>query len=168
MTSFSIVHDFDGTPDAFWRVFFHEPYNVELYKRLKMKERTVLYREDDEQQIRFSIRVVPERDLPGFLKKIVGGDLGYVETSVFHRAQNRLDVKVEPTLMKERTKIAATYQLVETSPGKLRRTFSGTVDISIPLAGGKIEGVVIEDMRKSYDTAAQVTREWLARGGVPA
>ena len=168
MTAFSIAHDFEGEPADYWRLFFHEPYNVDLYRRLKMKERTILDRQEDDQEIRWSVRVMPERDLPGFLKKILGGDLGYVEHSVYKKGESRLTSRVEPTLMKERTKIDAAYTVEVIAPGRLRRTFAGTVTIDLPLVGKKIEQAILADMQKSYATTAEVTREWLARGGAPA
>lgn len=166
MTHFKIVHDFKTDPATYWKVFLHEPYNVELYDRIGVKERTMLDRSEDAQTVKWSIRIVPKRDLPGVIKKIVGGDLGYTEISTLHKDENYIDVKVEPSLMKDKTKIRAKYTLTPIGDGRVRRTFEGDIDISLPLVGRKVEAVILEDMQRSYDIAANVTSEWLARGGV--
>jgi hypothetical protein len=163
VSHFAIAHDFAGTPDAFWKIFFDETFNLELYQRIKVKERKMLDRREDEQTIYFSVKIMPERDLPGFIKKILGGDLGYTESSTYFKGKNYLDVNIEPTLMKDKTKMKAVYRLTETAPGKLTRTFEGDIDVSVPLVGGKVERTIIDDMTRSYDVAAQVMSEWLAR-----
>jgi len=166
VTHFKIVHEFDSDPATYWKVFLHEPYNVELYDRIGVKERTMLDRSEDAKTVKWSIRIVPKRDLPGVIKKIVGGDLGYTEISTLYKDENYIDVKVEPSLMKDKTKIRAKYTLTPIGPKRVRRTFEGDIDISLPLVGKKVESVILEDMQRSYDIAAKVTSEWLARGGV--
>ena len=32
VTPFRLVHDFDADTERYWKVFFHEPYNVALYQ----------------------------------------------------------------------------------------------------------------------------------------
>jgi len=165
VTHFKITHEFATDPATYWKVFLNEAYNVDLYNRIGIKERTVLARSDDEKSATWKVRIVPKRDLPGFLKKIVGGDLGYTETSALDKAKNVIDVTIEPTLMRERTKIKARYTLTPAGEGRLRRTFEGDIDVDLPLVGRKVEAAVLEDLEKSYNVAAQVTSEWLARGG---
>jgi hypothetical protein len=163
VTHFAITHEFTGSTEAFWKVFFDEAYNTELYQRLKVKERKMLERREDEQTIYFSVKIMPERDLPSVIKKILHGDLGYVESSTYYKGKHYLDVNVEPTLLREKTKFKAVYTLSDLGSGKLRRTFEGDVDVSIPLVGGKVERTIIDDMTRSYGVAAEVTSEWLAR-----
>jgi hypothetical protein len=165
-THFAITHELDATPEEFWRVFHHEPYNVELYQRIGVKERTVLDRSEDDATIKWAVRIVPKRDLPSLIKKVIGGDLGYTEISTYHKGKNSIDVRVEPTLMKERTKIQGVYTVAALGPRRIRRTFEGDIHFDMPIVGKKIEATVLDDMRRSYDVAAQVTAEWLARGGV--
>lgn len=163
MTHFSIVHEFDCTPAEFWRVFFHEPYNVEVYDRIGVRERRFLERKEDERTIHFALRIMPKRDLPAIIKKIVGGDLGYTEISTYYKGKDYLDVSIEPTLLKERTRVKAKYSLQETRPGHVRRTFEGDVDVDVPFVGRKVEGTVLEDVKRSYDIAARTTTEWLKK-----
>ncbi len=163
MTHFAISHDFTGDIDTYWKVFFDEEFKTEQYRRINVKERTVLDRKEDEKTISFSERVVPARDLPGFMKKILGGDLGYTEISIYTKGANKIDVRIEPTLLRERTKMRALFTVVTTAPGKLRRTFEGDIDVDLALVGGKVERTVIDDIKRSYDIAAQVTQEWLTK-----
>jgi hypothetical protein len=164
VTHFAFAHDFDADPEQFWKLFFDEPYNDALYVRLNMKERTVLSRTEDDATIHFEQKILPRRDLPAIVKKLVGGDLGYVESTTFYKGKNYMDVKIEPTLLKERTKVRARYTITSIAPGKVRRTFEGDIDVDIPLIGRRVEAVVLVDVKRSYDVAAEVTREWLGHG----
>jgi hypothetical protein len=166
VTHFKITHEFATDPETYWKVFLDEAYNVELYDRIGVKERTTLDRSEDEKTVKWKVRIMPKRDLPGVIKKVVGGDLGYTETSTLHKAENWIDVKIEPSLMKDRTKINARYTLTSIGDKRVRRTFEGDIHIDLPLVGKKVEAAILEDLQKSYDVAARVTTEWLARGGV--
>src|SRR5262249_6644347 len=117
----------------------------------------MLDRSEDAKDVKWSIRIVPKRDLPGVIKKIVGGDLGYTEISILHKDENWIEVKVEPSLMKDKTRILAKYTLTPIGEKRVRRTFEGDIDISIPLVGKKIEATILEDMQRSYDVAARGT-----------
>ena len=161
MTPFSIVHHFETDRDTFWKIFFHEPYNEELYQRIGVKERRLLEKAETPEGIHFVVRIMPRRDLPGFLKKLIGGDLGYTEISTWHRATDTIDVRVEPTLVKDKVEIKALYKLEPDGPGRLKRTFAGTISVDVLLVGRKVEEFVIADMTRAYDTAAQVTSEWI-------
>ena len=163
MTHFALIHEFECTPEAFWGVFFDEPYNIEVYDRIGVRERRFLARTEDEATIHFELRIMPKRDLPAIIKKIVGGDLGYTEISTYYKGKDYLDVRIEPTLLKDRTRIQAVYSLKPVGPGRVRRTFEGDCTIDLPIVGRKVEATVLEDVKRSYDIAAQVTREWLRK-----
>jgi hypothetical protein len=165
-THFAITHEFSATPEEFWKVFLHEPYNIELYDRIGVKERKMIDRSEDAETVKWALRIVPKRDLPTVVKKIVGGDLGYTEISTYYKGKSYIDVRVEPTLMKERTKIKALYTVKVIGERRLSRTFEGDIAVDIPLVGRKVEAVVLDDVKRSYAVAAQVTAEWLARGGL--
>jgi hypothetical protein len=163
VTPFRIVHEFATGKERYWKVFFHEPYNVALYERIKVKERKVLHWKETDGTIERSIKILPARDLPGFLKKIVGGDLGYVESSTFYKDKDSIDVTVEPTLMKDRTTMKARYWIELPDASTVRRIFEGSIHVDMPFVGRKIEQFIVDDMKRGYDTAAQVTKEWLGK-----
>lgn len=163
-TPFKFVAEFPTDPETFWKLFWHDPYNVELYDRIAVKERRYLEKNDHGDTLQFQLRVIPRRDLPGFLQKIVGGDLGYTEKSTWFKKENRIECDIVPTLMSEKSKIRATYTITPIGEKRIRRVFEGTIDIGVPLIGRKVEQFIVGDMEKAYLAAAATTKEWLARG----
>jgi hypothetical protein len=154
---FNITHDFDCDAETYWEIFFDLDYQKDMYSGLGIKERTVLLFEEDDKEIRRKIKIMPERDLPGALKSVLRGDLGYIEHNVYHKGQNVMDVRIEPTLMKDRFKMSAVFRVVPLGSARVRREFVGSIDVSVPLLGGQIEKLVMADVRKSYDQAAVTT-----------
>jgi hypothetical protein len=160
---FAIAHEFDCDAKTYWEIFFDLDYQKEMYSGLNIKERTVLMFEEDDQEIRRKIKVVPQRDLPGALKSVLKGDLGYIEHNVYHKGKDLMDVRIEPTLMGDRFKMKAEFRVVTLGPKRVRREFAGEMTVSVPLLGGQIEKLILADVRKSYDQAAITTARWVAK-----
>jgi hypothetical protein len=163
MSHFKLVHDFPTHPKRFWEVFFDEPYNQALYEQIGVKERRWLEMNDTPEARSWVLRIMPKRDLPEFVKKLLKGDLGYVETSTLTWNDNKINVKIEPTLFTERTKIRAEYWLEVLGPNLVRRTFEGDIEVSMALIGRKIEDFIIADMTRAYQLTADFTVEWLQK-----
>ena len=165
MSHFKFVHDVNADPERFWEVFFDDAYNQAVYKYVNVKERQFLDLQDDGVLKTWKLRVFPQRDLPDFVKKVVKGDLGYIEHGSMKKGSNRIESRIEPTLFKDKTKISASFSIEPIAPGKVRRTFEGDVEVSFPLVGGKVEKLILADMEKAYDQIAAFTNEWLATHG---
>ena len=160
---FTIAHEFDCDAKTYWEIFFNLDYQKDMYSGLGIKERTILMFEEDDREIRRKIKIMPQRDLPAALKSVLRGDLGYIEHNVYHKGKDVMDVRIEPTLMKERFTMNAEFRVVTLGPKRVRREFVGSIDVSVPLLGGQIEKLVMADVRKSYDQAALTTARWIAK-----
>lgn len=161
-THFRFAHDFDIDPQGYWEVFFDEAYNVELYKRTKIKNRQVISQTDDGKIMRRTQRLTPDQELPGFIKSIIS-DVTYTEIDVFNRERSEMEVRIEPAMMKNKFDFKAIYSVKPLGEGKCRRVFEGDSKVSVMLVGGQIEKYMIDEMRVSYDIAAKVTAEWIAK-----
>jgi len=160
MTHFAYTHEFATDADRYWEVFFDEDYNRALCDRLGIAQRTVLHRCEDESTIRYEQKLIPRRTLP-LVRRLVRGDLGFVERATFYKTRSYMDVTIEPTLFAERTDVRATYRVETIAPGRVQRTYEGDVHVDLPLFARTVEAALLEDVRRSFDIAAAVTREWL-------
>jgi hypothetical protein len=160
--NFSFVHEFDIDPQGFWDLFFSGPYEEELYKRLKMKSRTVLEHKDEGNIVRRTQKMEPELNVPSWATSVIK-DTGYTEYDVMNKSTSTMDVRIEPALMKDRFQMNSTFKVTPLGTGRCRREFAGEIRISVPLIGGKIEKLMVEQLREAYDSAAQVTREWISK-----
>ena len=55
------------------------------------------------------------------------------------------------------------YTVTDVGPGRCRREFVGECTVKVPLVGGAAEKAILSNMRETYDNAAKVHREWIAR-----
>lgn len=163
---FSISHEFDCDVERYWKTFFDEEYNRALYQELDIRERTVVERheEDSGNVIHRLIRIVPSAEMPAVVQKVVGGPIAYVEKSTWRKAKSELYVRIELDAgsMRDKFKLSGTYSVAPIGPNRVRRDFSATLHVAIPLLGGQIEKFVAESIRKNYETTAAFTHRWLA------
>lgn len=160
--NFSFAHEFDVDPQGFWDMFFSQPYEEVLYKRLKMRSRTVLEHKEEGNLVRRTQRMEPELNVPSWASSVIK-DTGYTEYDVLDKTTSKMSVRIEPMMMKDRFQMTSTFSVTPLGPGRCRREFSGEIKISVPLLGGKLEKLMVDQLREAYDNAAQVTREWIAK-----
>ena len=162
MTPFRMQDVFKTDPATFWQVFFDRAFNEHLYAKIGVKERTVSVQREDDRTITRHMRVIPVRDLPAFMAKLIPGDFGYDEEVVLEKATGIMQVKARPTFG-TRNELKGTIHLDPTGEGEISRIFEGIVKVEVPLVGGKIERIVLEDVVRSNTVTTAVTRSWLAR-----
>lgn len=160
---FRIEDEFDTDPGTYWEVFWDERFNEEQAARLRLRERQVTERVEDDSSLRRVVRVVPERDLPAAMRRVVPGGLAYTEHDHWDKRSGVLRIRVEFPGLGDRFRLDSTYRLTPLGPGRLRREYAGEIEVRVPLIGGQIEKLVVADMERSYAQAAALMREWLAR-----
>jgi hypothetical protein len=105
--------------------------------------------------------VKPKQDLPRALKKLFGKQgLGYYETTVYYKGQYRLEWSMKTEMMSDRIHGGGEILIIGDGDGVLRRV-TGTINASIFGVGKLIEKTAVDNIKTSYDKAAQVTTDWL-------
>jgi hypothetical protein len=107
------------------------------------------------------IRVTGRRPLPGFAQKALGTErLSYVQEETSIPGAYKLRWKVVPDALPDRVVAEGTYELLSDGDGSIR-AIDGTIDVRIPLVGGRIEKALAEELQKSYDRTALFAQRWL-------
>ncbi len=164
MTPFSFEHVFRAASVAeVFAAYFDPAHTAEQDRRLDITEREILSSGDGPDELRRVSRVVPRRQLPALVRPLVSGQLHYVETLVWHKAKDVIDIEIKPSLLRERTVIRSTYQLASDGIGTIRRRYSGVVSVDIALLSSRIERGIIAEFERSMPAATSCTQEWLDR-----
>ena len=168
MADARIAHDLNCSEDAFWTLFFDKAFNEELFLRtLAFDSWKILSQDETESRIDRVVEAVPKiPDLPGPLKKLVENGVGYREHNSFTRAQRRTTVKVDPTVMPDKISISGVIHTERTGDRSCRRIYDAVVTAKVFGIGGMIEGRILQEIRTSYDKAAQFTNRWAAEKGL--
>lgn len=106
---------------------------------------------------------VPEKNLPSVITKIRGGDLEIERTVVWSSADGEIrtgtftaDVNGAPA------KVKGTQTLVATATGA-QVIFEGSVEVSIPFIGGKIEKQISKEVQALIDAERDYTITWIGQ-----
>jgi hypothetical protein len=159
-----IEHEFRGPSVArFWDSYFDPAHRARLDAATGIASREVLERVDSGDTLLVVQRIVPVREIPAFVRKLTGAGLDYVERQLFHRADDRIDIDIQPSMFPSRTHMKLVYALRQVGAGRLLRTCDGEIEIRVPLVGGRIERGIRTDLEHSYEAAVPLTQEWLDR-----
>jgi hypothetical protein len=161
-TRFSIVHEFDCDAQTYWDIFWDEAFNQDQYPKLGCA-RTLLRKEDKGETLVRDQEVAPQREVPMILRKFIAGALKYHEHGVFKKPLGPLEVDITTPALGDRFRMRATYKVTEVGPGRCRREFVGECTVRVPLVGGTAEKAILFQVRETYDNAAKVHREWIAK-----
>lgn len=161
-TRFSIVHEFDCDAATYWEIFWDETFNQDQYPKLGCI-RTLLLKEDKGDTLVRDQEVQPEREVPAILRKLIAGALKYHEHGVFQKPLGPLAVDIKTPALGARFHMHATYKVTDIAPGRCRREFVGECTVKVPLIAGTAEKAILSQVRETYDNAAKVHREWIAK-----
>lgn len=104
-------------------------------------------------------QVQAARGIPSFARKFVGDEINIVQQESWTTPdQGRVTVAIPG----KPGEMSGTVRLTETG-GVTTQTVDLTIKVSIPLVGGKIEGLVSDLLLKAYRAENHVGRDYLSR-----
>jgi hypothetical protein len=108
------------------------------------------------------VRCVLDIDLKGPARKFVGGgDPAWVEESVWDPESQTWRWEIQPEVAGDLLKAHGETAVRPHADQALRRV-AGTVKVSVPLYGGKVEGWIVEGIEQAYDEEAERLAAWLS------
>ncbi len=111
------------------------------------------------------VRWTSQRELPGVVKRVLGADhLSY--ELIQHMDDERFHMRWEivPPISKDRFEGRGEFW-IEEAPGGCVRKVNGTIEIRIPIVGGRIEKLLANEIAKSHAANAETAKGWLGRKG---
>lgn len=170
MPEITLRHEIDTDEDTFWsKIVFDEGFNKKLYlDELKFPQWKLLEMKDDDAKISRRVLVEPAtNDLPGPLKKALGGDaLAYTEDGTFDKKSKRYTFKVIPSLMPDKTKVSGELWVEKVGDKKIRRMCRIAVEVKVFVVGSMIEDRILKDLQSSYDQSTTATNKHIKEQGL--
>lgn len=165
MTEFSFEHVFRApSTQAILAAYFDPDHLATQDEVAGLMERTVTEHVDDGAKLRTSWRVAAKEQLPVFVRPFVaGGRLRYVEAMTWRRADDAIDLLVQPEVLGGRVQIEAEYRLSQVGEGQIQRRYRGTITVGVKLISGKIERAIAEKMAQEMPKMTGCTQGWLDR-----
>jgi hypothetical protein len=164
---FDVSHTFEGISAADYEVlYFDEAFNVALCEAVKLG-REVLKIERSDAKIVRHVRCTPNRDIPAPVAKLIKDNgFKYVEELEHEVGRLRGRWVVKPNLFPEKVDVKGTYEFISAGEKRVTRVIHGAIDVAVFGIGAVVEKFVVDDVKRSYDQAAEFTRGWLAKKSV--
>ena len=164
MKRFTMTHEFNCSPDTFWKVNFDREMNEAMYKKgLGFPEYSVTELREDDREIFRRTLATPTVNAPAVVQKAMGSGFRYTEETRFNKATKVLTFKGIPSVMADKLLTDGTMRVEPLAGGaRCRRTIEVTVDAKIFGVGGLFESTAEDNMRQSYDKSAAFLNKWLA------
>ena len=164
MKSFSHEHVFRApSTAAVFAAYFDPRHAMDQDRELDIIERVVIEREETPECLRRVCRVVPRRQLPALVRPLVSGPLHYIETAIWRKREDEIEVEIRPSILSGRALITATYRLSPISAGQIRRRYEGSVSVDVALIASRIERGIVAEFERSMPLAAACTQAFLDR-----
>lgn len=157
-----VAHRFPVTPRAYWEATRDEALEARMADAGEV-DFTHLERTVEGAVTRDRIRVTPRKELPAVAQRALGTPrFTYVQIVDSDDSTMTTSWKVVTDVLSDKVTCGGTSRVVP-APEGCERVIEGEIKVAIPLVGGAIEKVVLEQLSRSYDRAADVIRDWLAR-----
>lgn len=109
-------------------------------------------------------RIMPQDNMPGFVKKIVGGGFFYEETVTHQQGSDTVRGSMSPNVMSDKLKMGYTMRLRPAGDSACIRVMEWEVEVKIMLVGGQIEKFAAGEIERGTDSsAAFMSREGKAK-----
>lgn len=134
-------------------------------KRLggKHSELTSFYTESSTQggATRYSLRqTVDAQRLPSIARSVIGGDLVIERIESWTGNGGEYDGTVEASVLGAPGSVQAATSLLDTGGGS-ELVLTGTVRVAVPLVGGKLEDLIVEQLIALLNAEGEFTQHWL-------
>jgi hypothetical protein len=163
---FTIKHVFRNiTLEAYERLFFDEAFNDAIMPIAGLKSRVQVELKEENGIVHRKTRVIPIRDFPPPINKLVSGELSYVEVADFHRAEHRHVWRSDISVMPDKIKMGGDITFAPSGDGVVR-TVTGECKVSIFGIGGIVEKIIVDNIVETYDKVARFTQRWIDDGKI--
>lgn len=162
------THVFGVSPEVFFgKIFLDRAFNETLYlERLAMKAFAVERLEVEGDLVHRRVRVTPRQDAPGFVKKVIKGELSYVEAGTLDRTTGVYRFQTTTSVAADRIHIEGRLTVSPKGEGRCERNLVLDVEVRVPLVGGQLERFVAGQLRESFDKGARYTEAWIEQQGL--
>lgn len=152
---FEIVQSLRRTPDEVDAALVDPAFLTRMAELPKLGSAEVLSQRRDGAVVHQEVRYLFQAELSGAVRRVVDPDrLTWVEESTADLDAHVTDCTIRPDHYANL--LRARYQARIAADGSgARRTIAGTLEVSVPLVGGRVERVIVDGLREN--AAAQVT-----------
>ena len=157
---FFIEDHFNCSPKALYDMLCDNAFYDNLMKSLNVGKQ-LLSEEKLDNGMQYKIRLTNPEEIPAIAKKFTGEHLVYVETRRWSSQNLGNTWVIEPEVSGVKVEAKGVTEIVAEGEGCIRRT-KGSVNVSLPLIGKKIEEMVLQSIQGTFKKNAEYCKQYIA------
>ena len=140
--------------------FIELMFNPEFLRRLNVEGMKIQAYESLERNVDGNLwtmknRITPQDNMPGFLKKLIGGGFNYEETVSHQKGSDTITGTMIPSVMRDKLRMGYTMRVRPDGDNACRRSMEWEVEVKIFGVGGQIEKFAAGEIERGMETSAQ-------------
>ncbi len=160
VVDFAFSHRFDAPVGDVAAALLDEGYQRSLDGIKPLKKRELLQQVESDGRVLRRTRCVLGTDL-GAAKRFLGdAEPAWVEEAVWDPSRRVWDWVIRPEVAADLLASAGSIALNEEGLTTIRRV-SGVVKVKVPLYGGRVENMIVNNLRQTYGEEAARLAKWL-------
>jgi hypothetical protein len=108
-------------------------------------------------------KVTPQDNMPGFIKKLVGGSFLYEEKRLHTKGSDSATGEMTPNVMRDKLRMGYRIRLVPDGENACKRIMEWEVEVKIFGLGGQIEKFALGEIEKGTDASARFFNQHAAQ-----
>jgi len=110
-------------------------------------------------------RIAPQDNMPGFIKKLVGGGFNYEESVTHNKGSDTVSAVMIPSVMRDKLRMTYTLRVIPVGDNACRRIMDWEIEVKIFGLGGQIEKFAAGEIERSLEHSANFMSR---NGALPA
>jgi hypothetical protein len=164
MGKFTVTHEIHCNKETFWKVFFDQQFNLELYKtHLRFPEFRIIEQQDTATEIIRKAAGTPKMDVPGPIAKLLGSNFSYQEEGKFNKATGIWQWRMQPSTLADKMRNEGVMRIEAIGDGSVRRIADITIEAKIFGVGGLIESTAEKQLREGWAQSATFMNDWIKK-----
>ncbi len=155
MTTFTMRHDIECTPERFWELFFDNDLQKRLYAELGFPKWEVVEMKETEKEIVRIVKAIPKLDAPAAVAKLLGSGFGYTEEGRFDRVTKVFRFTVKPSTLADKLRNEGSVKVEPREPNKCTRIVEIVAEAKIFGVGGMIEKMTETSHRAGWEKSVR-------------
>ena len=156
MTTFTMRHEIDCTPEKFWELFFDADLQKKIFASLEFPKWEIVEQRDTETEIVRIVKAIAKLDAPAAVAKVLGSGFGYTEESRFDKATKVYRFVIKPTTLADKLKTEGSVKVEPRGEGKCTRIVDIVAEAKIFGIGGMMEKVTEKSLRDGWQKGADM------------
>lgn len=148
--------------------YFELMFDPEFEKRMSQESMhtqawELLERSVDGPAWNMRCRITPADNMPGFIKKLIGGGFSFEEKRTHQKGSDSAASEMIPSVMRDKLRMGYKLRLIPDGEEACRRVIDWDIEVKIFGIGGQVEKFIASEVERGTDATARYLNQHAAK-----